>query len=101
MITGIATSATQQSGATVEINQNMDKIEQLGKESAVSAQESAKACYDLSALASELQTLVSNFKLAESSDPASHARKGPRHAPLHRRAQPTDKPYGIGAAAGQ
>lgn len=63
MITHIATAATQQSGATVEINQNMDVITELVKESAVSAQQSAKACQDLSELALALQNMVGSFKL--------------------------------------
>jgi methyl-accepting chemotaxis protein len=63
MITHIATAATQQSGATIEINQNMDQIAELVKESASAAQQSAKACQDLSDLALALQNMVGSFKL--------------------------------------
>jgi methyl-accepting chemotaxis protein len=63
MITHIATAATEQSGATAEVNQSMDQIAQLGKESAVAAQQSAKACQDLSELALALQNMVGSFKL--------------------------------------
>jgi len=42
MITHIATAATEQSGATADVNQSMEQIAQLGKESAVAAQQSAR-----------------------------------------------------------
>ena len=63
MITHIATAATEQSGATADVNQSMEQIAQLGKESAVAAQQSAKACQDLSELALALQNMVGSFKL--------------------------------------
>jgi methyl-accepting chemotaxis protein len=63
MIAHIATAATEQSGATAGVNQSMDQIAQLGKESAVAAQQSAKACQDLSELALALQNMVCSFKL--------------------------------------
>src|SRR5579863_3740133 len=66
MITHITTAATQQSGATIEINQNMDQIAQLVKESADASQQSAKACQDLSELALALQNMVGSFKLEAS-----------------------------------
>jgi methyl-accepting chemotaxis protein len=79
MINHIATAATQQSGATEEVNQNMDQIAQLVKGSAVAAQQSAKACQDLSELALSLQNMVGNFKLTaespglqDSETPAPH-----------------------------
>src|SRR5581483_3775166 len=64
MITHIATASTQQSSATEQVNSNMDQIARLVKESAIGAQQSAKACQDLSGLALDLQKMVSNFKLA-------------------------------------
>jgi methyl-accepting chemotaxis protein len=63
MITAIATAATQQSSASEQVNNNMDQIARLVKESAVGAQQSAKACQDLSGLAFDLQKMVANFKL--------------------------------------
>ncbi|HZW79811.1 MAG TPA: methyl-accepting chemotaxis protein [Candidatus Deferrimicrobiaceae bacterium] len=63
MITHIATAATEQSGATSDVNQSMDQIAHLVKESAVAAQQSAKACQDLSELALALQSMVGSFKL--------------------------------------
>lgn len=64
MITHIATAATQQLGATAEVNQSMEQIAKLVKESAVASQQSARACQDLSELALTLQNMVGSFKLA-------------------------------------
>jgi len=63
MITHIATAATEQSSATEEINNNMEQIARLVKESSEGAQQSAKACQDLSGLALDLQKMVSSFQL--------------------------------------
>jgi methyl-accepting chemotaxis protein len=68
MIGNIATGATEQSAATAEINRNMDQIASQVKESTVGAQESAKACQDLSDLASDLQSMVGSFKLEAGSE---------------------------------
>ncbi|HEV2717185.1 MAG TPA: hypothetical protein VGU64_18105, partial [Terriglobales bacterium] len=56
-------AATEQSNASEEVNRNMETIAQLVKESAEGAQQSAKACQDLSSLAFDLQNMVGNFKL--------------------------------------
>ena len=74
MITQIATAATQQSNASEEINQNIDQIAKLGGEAADGAQESAKACQDLSGLALDLQKMVARFRLAEN-EPMPHGLK--------------------------
>jgi methyl-accepting chemotaxis protein len=63
MITHIATAATEQSAAAEQVNQNAEQITRLTGESALGAQQSAHACQDLSALALDLQKMVSNFKL--------------------------------------
>jgi methyl-accepting chemotaxis protein len=65
MIAHIATAATEQSSATEQVNQNMDQIARLVKESAVGSQQSAKACQDLSGLALDLQKMVGNFQLEQ------------------------------------
>src|SRR5262249_39215841 len=65
MIIHIATAATEQSSATEQVTSNMDQISKLVQESAVGAQQSAKACQDLSGLALDLQKMVSNFKLRD------------------------------------
>jgi len=64
MIVQIATAATEQSKASDEINQNMERIATLVNESADGAQHSANACRNLSGLALDLQKMVGNFRLA-------------------------------------
>jgi methyl-accepting chemotaxis protein len=63
MINHIATAATEQSSATEQVNLNVEHITRLVNESAIGAQQSAKACQDLSGLALDLQKMVSNFNL--------------------------------------
>jgi methyl-accepting chemotaxis protein len=63
MITHIATAATQQASATEQVNQNVEHITRLVNESSIGAQQSAKACQNLSGIALDLQKMVSNFKL--------------------------------------
>ena len=72
MITHIATAAIEQSSASEQVNQSMDQIARLVAESADGAQQSAKACQDLSGLALELQKMVGNFQLEEA-EPYSSA----------------------------
>jgi methyl-accepting chemotaxis protein len=77
MITHIATAATEQSSASEEINNNMEQIARLVKESTDGAQQSAKACQDLSGLALDLQNMVGNFKLADNgSGSTRHGKSG-------------------------
>jgi methyl-accepting chemotaxis protein len=76
MISQIDTAAAQQSQATADINQNMDRIAQVVKESTVSAKESAKACQDLSELALALQNMVASFKLERQSGGRGSGSKG-------------------------
>jgi methyl-accepting chemotaxis protein len=63
MVTHIATAATQQSSATDDINNSMNQIARLLIESAEGAQQSEKACQELSRLALNLRKLVGNFRL--------------------------------------
>jgi len=79
MITHIAAAATQQSGATAEINQNMDQISHLVKGSAGAAQQSAKACQELSELAMALQNMVGSFKLVGTSAEVGDTRETREH----------------------
>jgi methyl-accepting chemotaxis protein len=76
MITHIATAATEQSSASEEINNNMETIAKLVKESADGAQQSAKACQDLSGLALDLQNMVGKFNLGNSGHSQSGASRG-------------------------
>jgi methyl-accepting chemotaxis protein len=80
MISQIATAAGQQSTATEEINTNVAQISNLTQQAAVSANQTAEACTGLSNLALDLNKLVGQVKLAESSkrgvNPPSQADKG-------------------------
>jgi hypothetical protein len=80
MITHIATAATEQSSASEQVNNNMEQIAKLVRESSVGAQQSAKACQDLSGLALDLQKMVSNFKLGYEGSAAGRGKRSPRHA---------------------
>jgi methyl-accepting chemotaxis protein len=69
MVTHIATAATQQSAATEEINGNIEQITKITAASAAGAQQTTSALQDLSALATNLQRLVGQFRLGtEGSD---------------------------------
>jgi methyl-accepting chemotaxis protein len=103
MITHIATAATQQSSATEQVNGNMDQIARLVKESAVGAQQSAKACQDLSNLALDLQNMVSRFQLGSATTVRSGSSR--RHAAASSgRAQVSGleeaEPFSMAASAG-
>ena len=76
MITHIATAATQQSAATQQVTANMDQISNLVQEASVGAEQSAKACGDLSDLALDLQRLVGRFKLGDDTRVRSRRTRG-------------------------
>ena len=63
MNTHIASSAEEQSATTEEMNKNIININQLADETANSAQQSTAASAELSKLATDLQNLVSQFKI--------------------------------------
>ncbi|MBI5411166.1 MAG: hypothetical protein HZA21_04150 [Nitrospirae bacterium] len=65
MIQQIALAAEQQSVATQQIAGDLEHVAKVSKESAGGAAESAKASQDLSRLATELQTIVGGFKIAD------------------------------------
>jgi len=65
MITHIATAATEQSTASGQVNENMAQIMRVVNESAAGAQQTAKACQDLSGLALDLQEMVGRFQLLQ------------------------------------
>jgi methyl-accepting chemotaxis protein len=81
MITHIATAATEQAAATEQVNGNMEQISRMVQQSAVSAEESAKACQDLSSLAFDLQQVVAKFKVEGNN--GGRRRNGGKMAPLH------------------
>ena len=68
MIGHIATAATEQSATTEEINNSLNNIADLSHQTSADAQETAKACADLSSLALDLDQMVSKFKYAEGSE---------------------------------
>jgi methyl-accepting chemotaxis protein len=63
MTTHIAGAASGQSSATQRMNQNLEQINTLFKESELGTQQAAKACLELSDLALDLDKTVRNFKL--------------------------------------
>ena len=66
MIRQIAVAAEEQSVATQQIASDLETVARVSKESESGACESAKASQDLSLLATELQKIVSCFKVASS-----------------------------------
>lgn len=76
MITHIAAASTQQSGATEEVNANIEQISRITMDAASGAQQSARACQELSNLALDLQNMVSQFKLSHHSGTESNHRYG-------------------------
>jgi len=71
IISHIATAATEQSAATSQVSNNVDRINQLVAESAEGAQQAAQACEDLSRLAFDLQSVVARFRLNRRENPAA------------------------------
>ncbi len=60
----IASAAEEQSATTEEMNKNIININQLADETANSASQSTKASTELSRLATDLQSLVNQFKIS-------------------------------------
>jgi methyl-accepting chemotaxis protein len=77
MITQIAAAATEQSSATEHVNASVTEISNLTHQSASSSSETARACKDLSNLATDLQSLVAKFKLEAEAD--GHHRPTSKH----------------------
>lgn len=82
MIAQIATATTQQSGATEQINANVNQISGATQESSIAAEQTAKACTDLSSLAFDLQKVVGQFKLD-----SSFLTKQPQREQMHPKAR--------------
>jgi len=92
MVTQIATAATEQSSTTDQIKDNLEAIARITHESSTGAQQSAKACQDLSNLAFDLEQLVSRFRLGRDDRPGRPPveRQSSSYAP------PTNKANGVG-----
>ncbi len=63
MIQQIAGAAEEQSVATKQISDDLETVAQVSRESSSGSEESAKASHDLSRLATELQSIVGEFKV--------------------------------------
>lgn len=61
--TQIASAAEEQSSVAEEINRNIVNISHVAERNAENAQQTSRASEDLAHLATELQTLVSQFKI--------------------------------------
>jgi methyl-accepting chemotaxis protein len=64
MIRQIAVAAEEQSVATQQIAGDLETVAKVTRETAGGATESARASHDLSQLATDLQAIVGNFKIA-------------------------------------
>jgi methyl-accepting chemotaxis protein len=71
MVTQISTAITEQSRASEDIKGGVESIAKITGEAAAGAQQSAKACQDLSGLALELQQMVNRFKLEQNARTAA------------------------------
>ncbi|MBI5893183.1 MAG: chemotaxis protein, partial [Deltaproteobacteria bacterium] len=65
MIQQIATASEEQSTASDQISGDIETVASVTKETAAGANQIASASNDLAGLASELQTMVSRFKIGE------------------------------------
>ncbi len=63
MVTQIASAANEQSTSAEAVNQNIEKISEITAATAQGAQESARACRDVTSLAQNLQEVVGLFKV--------------------------------------
>jgi methyl-accepting chemotaxis protein len=63
MINQIAVTTAQQSATSTEVSSNVSEIARLAQESSHGAEEAAKACDELSAMALDLEKIVSQFTM--------------------------------------
>jgi methyl-accepting chemotaxis protein len=63
MNTQIATAAEEQSSVAEEINRNIISVSDLGNQTAAGANQTSISSEELSRLATDLQSLVSQFKV--------------------------------------
>lgn len=67
MVALVATAATEQTSASQEVSQSMERIAQMVEEASSAADQTAQTCKDLAQLAASLEQAVSQFKLNEGS----------------------------------
>lgn len=65
MVTLVATAASEQTSASLEVSQNMEKIAIMIEQASGAADQTAEACKDLTQLATNLEATVGQFKLRE------------------------------------
>jgi methyl-accepting chemotaxis protein len=98
MVTQIATAATEQSSTTDQIKDNLEAIARITHESSKGAQQSAKACQELSSLAFDLEQLVRHFHLRREEQPAPETRSAhPPECTYSSLGSPPSKTNGHGA----
>jgi methyl-accepting chemotaxis protein len=73
MVNLIAAAAAEQTSATHEINRSINEIARISNETAHGARQSAKACEALNGLASNLNSLISRFRVGEDEEPMEHS----------------------------
>ena len=88
MISLIATAATEQTSASQEISHSAGQISGLADENAISADETAGACKNLTELANELDGLIRQFNIDGGSSSGSNRMQPARvtGTPFHSRA---------------
>jgi methyl-accepting chemotaxis protein len=76
----IATAATEQTSASGEISESAGQISQLSVENAQGAEEAVEALKNLSALASELDGMIQQFRLSEDRQVGANLSNKPKPA---------------------
>jgi len=70
----IATAATEQTAASGEISESVSHISQLAMQNSQAAEETTEACKSLSALASELDGIIRQFRIDDDNQAGSNLR---------------------------
>jgi methyl-accepting chemotaxis protein len=97
MINQIAVTTSEQSATSTEVSKNIAEIARLAQGSSHGAQEAAKACDELSAMALDLEKIVSQFTLRNRSQ--NRAGTGSPHA-VAKPSEKTPAAFSRGASAG-
>lgn len=67
MVTLVATAATEQTSASLEVSQSMEKIARMIEDATSASEQTAQACKNLASMASVLESEVSQFKFEQGS----------------------------------
>jgi hypothetical protein len=91
MVNQIAAAATEQTSTTDEVNISVNEIARISNETASGARQSAKACEALSDLATDLNSLISKFRVGDEPDSGEATPEFGRYSsPSHRDAFTND-----------